>query len=456
MKQKIEIVMNGKHQRYMAHRTDQASIMTISKLDEEPKVVDKKYELVLNKEFKSLILRGHSQLSDYAAQIDFLFSETAAPSAVRWPLLESWLFYNSEVEPIGVLIWNNQVLVAAGLLALHHRNGFCKITKIGVEGEPYWLSARDQFSGALLGEGLIKAFQSIKKPWFLHLTDLPDTDPVINTINARLKLSQISTFSYSPQLWFDRECGLNRYLSLNTRSAVAKAKNRIKRDGLALDMRWSSDVSEIENAMDEIVQIHRERNRLKHGQAILDDPQEAAFFRETVLTQAQAERIRLLTLRLSGSLAAFAIAVLDRDMLWIYANLVSPNWLRYSAGTIINAEVVRAAYSDSAIKGVNWGAGLQRYKMSGDVKLVPLVKLMGWSSRPTRLAWQGREKIRQGRNKIRQILSSAKNFISADKKQKENTENSQPPHYALCLFSSQYMMEIWDSILSLDSVLSLI
>jgi hypothetical protein len=453
MRQKIEIVMNGKYRRYMAHRIDQASIMTISKLDEKSKAIDKKNELVLNKEFKSLMLRGHSQLSDYAEQIDSLFSETAAPSAVRWPLLESWLLYKPEVEPMGVLIWHHQALIAAGLLALEHRKGFCKITKIGVEGEPYWLSARDPFSGALLGEGLVKALQSIKKPWFLHLTDLPGTDPVINAINARLELSQISTFSYSPQLWFDRECGLNRYLSLNTRSAVAKAKNRIKRDGLALDMRWSSDVSDIENAMDEIVQVHRDRNRLKHGRAILDDPREAAFFRETVLTQARAERIRLLTLRLNSSLAAFAIAVLDRDMLWIYANLVSPSWLRYSAGTILNAEVVRAAYGDSSIKGVNWGAGLQRYKMSGDVKLVPLVKLMGWSSRPTRLAWLGREKIRQGRSKIRQILASAGHFIGINR-HKKNTENGQASHYALCMFSGQYMVEIGNSILSLDSVLS--
>lgn len=456
MKQKIEIVMNGKYQRYMAHRTDQASIMTISKLDEKFKTVDKKNVLVLNKEFKSLTLRGHSQLSDYATQIDSLFSETAAPSAVRWPLLESWLLYKPEVEPMGVLIWKKHTLIAAGLLALEDRKGFCRITKIGVEGEPYWLSARDPFSGALLGEGLVKALQSIKKPWFLHLTDLPGTDPVIDAICARLELSQISAFSYSPQLWFDRECGLNRYLSLNTRSAVAKAKNRIKRDGLVLDMRWSSEVSEIENAMDEIVQVHRDRNRLKHGRAILDDPREAVFFRDTVLTQARAKKIRLLTLRLNGSLAAFAIAVLDRDMLWIYANLVSPNWLRYSAGTILNAEVVRAAYGDSSIKGVNWGAGLQRYKMSGDVKLVPLIKLMGWSSWPTRLAWLGREKIRQGRGKIRQILSSARNFIGANRNRKKNTENGQSSHYALCMFSGQYMVEIGNSILSLDSVLSLL
>jgi hypothetical protein len=430
--------------------------MAITKLDEIFKVIDKKNDLYLNEGCKSLILRGRDQLSDYAAQIDLLFSDTSAPSAVRWPLLESWLLYNPEAEPIGVLIWNDQALVAAGLFALYHKNLFCRITKIGVQGEPYWLAARDQFSGDLLGEGLIKAFQTIKKPWFLCLTDLPDTDPVVSAISHRLKQSEISTFAYSPQLWFDRQNGLNQYLSLNTRSAVAKAKNRIKRDGLALDMQWSSEVYEIEKSLDEIVLVHRERNRLKRGLAILDDPLEAAFFRETVLNYAKAKKIRLLTLRLDGSLAAFAMGILDRDMLWIYANLVSPNWLRYSAGTIINAEVVRSVYSDPSIKGVNWGAGLQRYKMSGDVKLIPAVKLMGWSSWPTRLAWLVREKIREGRGKARQVLLSSKNFISADKNQKKNTENSQSRHWVLCLFSYEYTAGIGDAILSLDSILSVL
>lgn len=381
------------------------------------KVSDKKCDPVLLKEFNPLILMGRDQLAYYAAQMDLLFSETFAPSAVRWPLLESWLRYHPEAEPIGVLIWDDQALVAAGLFALRHGNGFCKITKIGEEGEPYWLSARDQTSSNLLGEGVISALQIIKKPWVFHLTDLPDTDPVVSAIHIRLKLSNISNFSYSPQLWFDRKNGINKYLSKNTRSAVAKAKNRIKHDGLAIDMQWLVEVYEIEKSLDEIVQLHRERNRLIRGLALLDDPLAAAFFRETVLNYAKAKRIRLLTLRLNGSLAAFAIGVLDRDMLWINANLVSPNWLRYSAGTIVNAEVVRAAYSDPALKGVNWGAGLQRYKMSGDVKLIPSIKLMAWSSWPICLAWLGL-------NKIKQVLLYLHLLMSADKNQRKNTRNS--------------------------------
>jgi hypothetical protein len=395
--------------------------MTLPKLDRKFKVIDEKSDPDLNKEFKSLVLRGRDQLSHYAAQMDLLFSETSAPSTVRWSLLESWLLYNPETEPIGILIWKDQVLVAAGLLALQHQWGFCRITKIGVEGEPYCLPARDNLSGYLLGEGLINALRSIKKPWFLCLTDLSDTDPVANSINIRLKLNKISILSkksiytYSPQLWFDRPNGLNHYLSHDTRSAVVEAENKIKDAGLTLAMQWLSEPCEIGKSLDEIIHVHHERNRLKPGLAILDELSEAALFRETVLNHAKATRIRLLTLRIDGSLAAFSIGVLDRDMLWVYANLASPDWLSYSTGTIINAEIVRSAYSDPSIKGVNWGAGLERSKMSGNVRLIPSIKLLGWSSWPTHLAWLGG-------NKMKRALSFS-NFISAGRNQKKNAEN---------------------------------
>jgi hypothetical protein len=368
-------------------------------------VIDQKKDPVAHEGITSLVLSGRDQISDYGAQLDLLFSETLAPATVSWPLMESWLRHNPAVEPMGVLIWNHRQLIAAGLFALKYGNGFCRVSKIGVEGEPYGLGARDVRAGSLLGDGLRQALQNIGMPWFICLTDLPDADPVAGAVTVRLKSSKLAICTHSPQLWFDRQSGLNRYLSQNTRSAVAKAKNRINRDGLAIDMQWLSQCGPIERILDEITEVHRERNRQKRGYALLDDPAAAALFRETVLIHARAERIRLLTLHLAGSLAAFAIGVLDRGMLWIYANLASPNWLRYSPGVILNAEVVRSAYSNPAIKGVNWGPGLQRYKMSGDVKLVPSLKLMGWSSGPMRLAWLGYDTLRQARNKISHFFS---------------------------------------------------
>src|SRR5436309_10940464 len=69
-------------------------------------------------------------------------------------------------------------------------------------------------------------------------------------------------------------------------------------------------------------------------------------------------------------------------------NRVSPAWLRYSPGTIANGEVVRHAFEDPSCHGVNWGGGLQRYKLSGEVTLVPCQTLYAWSSAAARLLLQ--------------------------------------------------------------------
>jgi CelD/BcsL family acetyltransferase involved in cellulose biosynthesis len=132
--------------------------------------------------------------------------------------------------------------------------------------------------------------------------------------------------------------------------------------------------------------VHRRRSLQMHGRSGLDDPAARGYFEAVVGTHAAAGRVRLLTLRLNRTLAAFALCLLDRDLLWVYANMVSPDWLRYSAGTISNAEVVRWAHATPGIAGVNWGAGLQRYKLSGPVVLSRSQHLHAWSSRGLRMA----------------------------------------------------------------------
>jgi len=93
----------------------------------------------------------------------------------------------------------------------------------------------------------------------------------------------------------------------------------------------------------------------------------------------------LLALHLNCELAAFALCVLDNHTYWVLANYASPDWLRYSPGTIANAEVVRHAFESHCIRGVNWGAGIQRYKLSGKTGMAHHRTFYAWSSATLRL-----------------------------------------------------------------------
>jgi hypothetical protein len=73
--------------------------------------------------------------------------------------------------------------------------------------------------------------------------------------------------------------------------------------------------------------------------------------------------------------------------LWVYSNSLSPAFTRYSAGTIGNAEVVRYAHAELSVTVLSRGAGIQRYKLSGPVRLVETETFTAWSSDTVRGYW---------------------------------------------------------------------
>jgi CelD/BcsL family acetyltransferase involved in cellulose biosynthesis len=173
---------------------------------------------------------------------------------------------------------------------------------------------------------------------------------------------------------------LNNYLSSNTRSAVAKARNRIKREGVVMTKNWSRDFEQIQATLGQVLDIYRRRDHQMFGQSLIDDPEAERFFLMFVTEHAKQNLIDLLTIHLDGQLAAFAVCLLDNDEHWVLVNKASPAWLRFSPGTIANAEVVAHAFEAADSHGVNWGGAPQRYKLSGEVTLIPRQTLFLWSS----------------------------------------------------------------------------
>ena len=82
---------------------------------------------------------------------------------------------------------------------------------------------------------------------------------------------------------------------------------------------------------------------------------------------------------------------------------MAPEWRRLSAGTLANAEVVRASHADPGIDVVDWGAGVQRYKMSGGATLQQAQTLRVWGRRRDAVRWRLRERVEQGPGAVRRL-----------------------------------------------------
>ena len=98
--------------------------------------------------------------------------------------------------------------------------------------------------------------------------------------------------------------------------------------------------------------------------------------------------MELLEIRFNGDLAAFVLWIRQGDVRLVFDNRVAAAWTDYSVGLIANNEALRTAAADPGVGCLDWGAGVQRYKLSSSNQVFPHEQLTAWSSRTVRL-WLG-------------------------------------------------------------------
>ncbi len=315
-----------------------------------------------------------------AEEFDQVFSSVGAPLTGRFPGLKIWMENHLDFEPWGILVERNGKLVAAAILTRYRRHGIWRIGKPGGSFDPVHFGAIDADAASELAHAICDTVQNFGGPWIMEISDLPHPDPVVIQIQAIWKSSLSIQDQQIACLIFKPDTTLNSYLSSNTRSAVAKASNRIKRDNIQMVKQWTRDKSQIQNLLPQLIALYRSRDYQKYGCCLIDNPNSERFFVKFVTEHANLGLIDLLTIHFGDELAAFALCLLENGLYKVLVNRASPDWLQYSPGTIANAEVVKHAFEDPNSHGVNWDGPLSRYKLSGEVTLIPRQTLYAWSS----------------------------------------------------------------------------
>jgi hypothetical protein len=323
----------------------------------------------------------NTALKTRACDFECIFDAIAAPATGRWPGLLIWMETHPEYEPWGLIIEHNFEPVAVTILTRYRRFGVWIIGKPGGIGDQVLFAALQDSTAVKLAQAISKAIEGFGGPWVVNISDLNyPSDLVVSTLQSNWRYSQTQQVSPVPHLLFIPNTPLNKYLSTNTRSSIAKARNRIEREGIRMVLEWVRDPEQIIQLLPKIYDIYRHRDYQLRGKSLIDDVNAEKFFTAFVTEHARQGLIDILIVHLNEELAAFAVCLLDNGESWVLVNRVSPLWLRYSPGTIANAEVIRHAFEDNRSHGVNWGGASQRYKLSGEVTLIPHQTLTAWSS----------------------------------------------------------------------------
>jgi len=338
---------------------------------------------------RTRIWRGPDEIRRNAGELAAALAATGAQVSAQWPAVEVWLHHHDREQPWAVLIDDPRLTDdpsgyrAVAVLSRRRRHGVGQVHSATEAGTPAAVRARDAEAGDRLAEAIVGELAGSRRPWTMSLGLLPEHDVAAEALRHRLRHAQSVAGPVVPRLIFEPDSDLRRHLSRNTRSAVARARNRLlDAAGAPVDFRWLSARAQADAVLTEVIDLHRRRNRQLREYALLDDPAAAAYFEDMVTTHAEAGRLQLLTARVNGDLAAFAVCFRGGATSWVYANLVAPEWTDFSVGTMTNAEVVRRFHAEPTTACLDWGAGTQRYKLSGGAQVCRTQMLQAWSSWP--------------------------------------------------------------------------
>jgi hypothetical protein len=227
--------------------------------------------------YSSQVVRGYDELAPYSLALTALLDVVDAPATARWHPLMTWLQHNPDVAPWSFLVWRDGRLVAAALLVRRRVGVVMQISTMGEDHLPSWLPVIDAESADQLSRAIADELGSIRSPWMLRLGTLEADDLVAERL--AVDLGRVYTTSDgAPRLEFADDVALNSYISRNTRSAEAKARNRIKNSGLVVDMQWTKDPTEIEAAIPEVVELQRRRSRQMNQSVQLEDDTYRDFY----------------------------------------------------------------------------------------------------------------------------------------------------------------------------------
>jgi CelD/BcsL family acetyltransferase involved in cellulose biosynthesis len=306
--------------------------------------------------------------------------ESGAPLSARSTAIEVWEQAHPEWQPLVVEVSERDDLVATALLGYRMRTGWTEALLLGPQDEPGWIPALSSISAQRLARAIASALDRRGGPWLLRLANLPLRQTILQQFLAAFAHVRVSSTCQGVRLTLPPGAPLRAVTTHNTRSAVAKARNRILRDGRHLDFAWLSAAPDVQAVLADVLRIHRGRNLQVRGVSQLDDEATYAEFTGRVRAHANQGKVRLLVTRIDGEIGAFALCLLDQRTLHVYANLAAPQWLRYSVGAITNHAVVGWALANGEIDVLDWGLGVQRYKRSGPIALEPHISVEIYSS----------------------------------------------------------------------------
>jgi FixJ family two-component response regulator/CelD/BcsL family acetyltransferase involved in cellulose biosynthesis len=170
-----------------------------------------------------------------------------------------------------------------------------------------------------------------------------------------------------PTSWDEFRSGL----SPNMKEAIRKCYRYLARDGHTFIFRAVTELAEIPNSLNRLLELHADRAQLKYAPMHRDlfaKASRRAFIAELAQRMAEQNRLCIFELEVAGKVVASRMAFLLRDELYLYYSGYDLEWRKHSIMTTLMCECFKWAI-ENGIATVNLSKGKD----------------------PSKLRWRGRE-----------------------------------------------------------------
>jgi hypothetical protein len=315
------------------------------------------------------------------ASLARLHDSLGAGVSARLPWLQAWRDAYPAWRPwVLSLAGNDGELRAVAPLARRNVLGGIEVASIGraalQDGAP--VVHRTDRDGVELSQALAAALRSLHLPWTLLIHEIQEGSAFVAGLQDSLNRVVVRSGAIRPTVSLHGTVDPRVVMSRNLRQAESKARNRAAREGLAIEQKWIADPAEIRKRIPEMDAVYRARDIQLRGFSPLDHPKDSIYHR--ALRLRFLEDMELLELRCAGELAAYVLWIKNGRSRAVFDNRVSPRFTRISAGLIANNVALRTAAGDPEIDVLDWGSGVQRYKLQSATEVIRHVYVSACSS----------------------------------------------------------------------------
>lgn len=299
------------------------------------------------------VLEGRDAVSAHLQRFPDLHDRAGTPSTASG----AWLRRALDVAPPAA-VWVLHVEGGPGeraalvLVDRVHDEGCTTELLAGGGGHATSLPVATPELAARLGEALAVVLE--RRGSALHLAELPD-DPRVHALAAGAGADLLDSL---PVPEVRRPAAGEHLVSGGVRKNLRKTSNRLARDGVEMEMTFSTGDADFEAVLPQLEAAYRDRDEAHGIACALDTSAGRATWRARLRALGDLGRRELAVLRLDGDLAAYVVGVREGGRYGVFEGRFVTRWARFSPGRLLEHEVLQRAFTDPDVEVLDWMTGV--------------------------------------------------------------------------------------------------